>query len=149
MGVLAIASLFAILAAIAGDYLGATIGLLVAGAGAMELHGAGLLRQGDFRGMQWLPLSQLLLLASILTYCAFRAYQFDLPPIPDHLAPVIELSAAQAGLTPEQYLKAVYRLVIGFVALASVLYQGGMTLYYLRRRAPVWRALEQASGVER
>jgi hypothetical protein len=141
MGVLMIAGFFACIAAAAGDVLGAIVGLLVAGAGALELHGATLLRQGQERGITWLVGSQLFLLVSILAYCGARMLTLELPPIPDDLRPMIEASAAQAGLKVEEYLKLVYRLGLWIVASVSILYQGGMTLYYLRRRHAVSRAL--------
>src|SRR3954468_14773234 len=46
LSVVLIASIGAIFAAIGKDQTGAFIGLLVAGAGAMELHGASMLRAG-------------------------------------------------------------------------------------------------------
>ncbi len=141
MGVLVLAGFFACISAAAGDFLGAIVGLLVAGAGALELHGASLLRQGEERGITWLVGSQFFLLATILVYCGLRLLHLDIPPIPDELRPMIEASAAQAGLGVDEYLKAVYRFGLWLVALVSLLYQGGMMLYYLRRRDAISRAL--------
>jgi hypothetical protein len=141
MGILLVAAFFACVSAISGDAVGAIVGLLVAGCGALELHGAGLLRQGEPRSITWLVGSQFFLLVSILGYCSARLLNLQLPPIPDDLRPMVEMSAAQAGLEVEAYLRAVYRLGLWMVALASLLYQGGMMLYYLRRRDAVYRAL--------
>src|SRR5678816_1370684 len=66
MGALVLGGMFALFAAAARDFPFAAIGLLAAGAGAVELHGAALLRQGDRRGMQWLVASQPYLLLVIL-----------------------------------------------------------------------------------
>jgi hypothetical protein len=141
-GVLAFSGLFALLAASGGDSSGAMVGLIVAGAGAIELHGAALLQSGDPRGMRWLIGSQLFLLVAIMGYCALRLQQVELPPIPEEMQPLVETSAQQADLPVPEYLQLVYRLSFGFVALAALIYQGGMTIYYLRRRAAVRQALE-------
>lgn len=140
-GILAVAAFFACVSAISGDFLGAIAGLLVAGCGALELHGAGLLRQGEERSVTWLVGSQFFLLISILGYCGVRLLSLEIPPIPEDLRPMVEMSAAQAGMTVEEYLHAVYRLGLWLVALLSLIYQGGMMLYYLRRRDGVYRAL--------
>ena len=141
-GVLAFSGLFAVLAATGGDSSGAMVGLIVAGAGAVELHGAGLLQAGEGRGMRWLIGSQLFLLVAILGYCALRLVQVELPPIPEEMQSLVESSAQQADLPVPDYLLLVYRVSFGFVALAAVIYQGGMTIYYLRRRAAVRQFLE-------
>lgn len=143
MGILAVAAFFACVSAIAGDFLGAIAGLLVAGCGALELHGAGLLRQGEERSVTWLVGSQFFLLVSILAYCGVRLFSFEIPPIPADLRPMVEMSATKAGLTVDEYLKTVYRLGLWMVALLSLIYQGGMMLYYLRRRDAVYRALAE------
>jgi len=143
MSVLVIASLFALLAGLSGDFGGAIIGLLIAGAGALELHGADLLRHGDARGTGWLVGSQLFLLVSILTYCAVRFSRFEVPPMPDFAAQMIDTTAAQLGMTRQQYLQFIHRLVLETFAVVSLFYQGGMALYYHRRRRAVAQALGQ------
>ena len=72
LSVLVISGVFALVSALAGDGLGAVVGLLVAGAGAVELHGATLLEHGEPRGIDWLTGSQGFLLATIALYCALR-----------------------------------------------------------------------------
>src|SRR5215212_4806798 len=54
MGALVLGGMFALVAAANRDFPFAAIGLLAAGAGAVELHGAALLREGEPRGMRWL-----------------------------------------------------------------------------------------------
>ena len=145
-GVLAFSGLFAVLAATGGDASGAMVGLIVSGAGAIELHGAGLLQAGEIRGMRWLIGSQLFLLFAILAYCALRLTQIELPPIPEEMKGLVESSAQQAEMPVPDYLLLIYRISFGMVALAALIYQGGMTLYYLRRRAAVRQALEAPAG---
>lgn len=142
VGVLVLGGLFALMAAAARDIPFAAVGLLAAGAGAIELHGVALLREYEPRGMKWLVASQPFLLVVILSYCVLRLTYVELPAVPENLREMVDTSAAQLGMTVDQYFALVNRItacVVGFVAL---LYQGGMTIYYLRRRKAVRRALE-------
>ena len=79
--VLGVAGVLALAAATMGDYVGAIVGLIVAGAGAGELHGASLLSHGEVRGLKWLIGSQLFLMAAIVSYCALRLLHPDLAPL--------------------------------------------------------------------
>ncbi len=143
MAVLLIAGGFAALAALGRNFEGVVIGLAIAAAGAVELHGAGLLRAGEPRGYPWIVASQPYLLLMLVAYCAFRWAAPELPPVPAELQATVEANAAQVGMAPEEYLMLGYRTVYALVALVSFFYQGGMTLYYLRRRDTVLAALEQ------
>jgi hypothetical protein len=141
MGAMVLGGMFALFAATARDFPFAAIGLLASGAGAVELHGLALLRQGEPRGMRWLVASQPLLLFVILSYCALRLWLVDIPPVPEAFETVFAASARQWNLSVEEYQRALNRITAGTVAVAAICFQGGMTLYYLRRREPVYRAL--------
>jgi acetolactate synthase regulatory subunit len=141
MSIVVVATLFAVMAAMAADSVGAIVGLLVAGAGALELHGAGLIRHGDARGVSWLVSSQMFLLATILTYCVVRFSHLEIPPLPDFATSMIDTTAGQLGMTRAEYLMFIHHLVLETFAVVSVFYQGGMAVYYLRRRQAVERAL--------
>ena len=141
MMVLIIAGGFGLLSAAAGDRVGAVIGLMIAGAGAIELHGAALLRGGFSQGVSWLIGSQFFLMAAMLGYCAFRLTHVVLPPVPPNLTEMVETATAQLGMTQEEYLTFAYRLGFQVVAGMTILYQGCMALYYLRRRAAVTAAV--------
>ena len=80
-GILVISGAFALASASVHDVTGAEVGLLVAAAGAMELHGAGLIRNGERRGTDWLVASQLFLLAIILGYVGWRLQRMDIAPM--------------------------------------------------------------------
>jgi hypothetical protein len=140
-GALLLGGLFALAAAAGGNFPFAAIGLLAAGAGAVELHGAALLRQGEPRGMSWLIVSQPFLLLVILSYCALRLWFVDLPPVPESFQPLFAASAEQWGLSVQDYQRALNRITAAAVALAALGFQGGMLIYYLRRRGPVAAAL--------
>ena len=141
MAVMMLGGMFALFAAAARDFPFATIGLLASGAGAIELHGAALLRQGYPRGMHWLVASQPFLLCVILCYCGLRIWLVELPPVPEAFENLFAMSARQWGMTVEEYQHALKRVTALAVALVGVAFQGGMTLYYLRRRASVYQAL--------
>jgi len=140
-GVLALGALFAVLAASGGEAHFAIVGLLAAGAGAIELHGATLLQQGESRGTRWLVASQPFLLAVIYAYCVLRLTHFEMPPVPDRFREALEATAGQLGLTIEEYFRFVNRLTAQIVAGVATIYQGWMTVYYLRRRAAVEQAV--------
>jgi hypothetical protein len=141
MGAMVLGGIFAIGAAGGGDSSFAAIGLLAAGAGAVELHGVALLRQGEPRGMNWLIGSQPFLLLVIFCYCALRLWFVAPPPVPDSMRTLVAVSAAQWQMSPEAFLIITNRITAIVVAIVSVGFQGGMTIYYLRRREPVRLAL--------
>jgi hypothetical protein len=141
MSVTFIAGLFALVAALAGDGLGALVGLLVAGAGAIELHGAKLLEHGEARGMNWLVGSQLLMLTSVIGYCAMRLLHPNLAQLLSAVTDEMKTSLETAGWTPDKFVEFVYNTTYYAVAVVTFFYQGGMALYYFRRREPVMRAL--------
>jgi hypothetical protein len=142
MSILVVAGVFALISALAGDFVGAVIGLLVAGAGAMELHGVTLLHHCEPRGMDWLWGSQCFLLLTVLGYCAFQFARAKLPALPAEVETLIRQDADQLGITTEEFLRMFNRMLYGGVAVATFVYQGGMAFYYLRRRTAVRRALE-------
>ena len=142
LSLLMIATVFALVAATMRDIPFTIVFLLGAGAGAIELHGVALLRQGDARGMNWLIASQPFLFLVVLAYCALRITHFEVPPIPDSLRPTFTTGAAQFGMSVEEYMRTLTLLTAGVVAVVSLIYQGAMTIYYLRRRSAVVRALQ-------
>jgi hypothetical protein len=141
--VLVIAAAGALVSASWRDVAGAVVGLLVAGAASMELHGAGLLRSGDARGMRWLVSSQLCILASILAYVGYRISNPDISALRKLVTPELAEQIQQAGLSVDQFLTELPRLFAFAVAVATILFQGGMAIYYLRRGAAVEAALRE------
>ena len=141
ISVLAIAGFLALGSASMGDFYGAGIGLLVAAAGAIELHGSGLLRSGETRGMNWLLASQPYLLAILLGYCALRLISFDPTLLKQAVTADVRQAIAQAGYQEDHFLKVVYTATYLTLAVGTILFQGGMTLYYWRRREAVTAAL--------
>ena len=135
----------ALASAAVGDFTGAFIGVVIAAAGAFELHGAALIQGGHPRGVNWLIGSQLYLLAAILAYVGWRLASYDAEAMRRFLDPVFRTPEMQAkfsesGVTEADMLRMWHTMYfIGFrvVGLVTLLYQGGMALYYHRRRAAV------------
>lgn len=148
MGALVLGGMFALVAAAARDFPFAAIGLLAAGAGAVELHGVALLRQGERRGMNWLVASQPYLLFVILTYCALRLWLVEIPPVPEAFQSMFAASAQQWGMSVQEYQHALNRITMLAVATVALGFQGGMMLYYLRRRHPVAQALTAEEEID-
>jgi hypothetical protein len=146
ISVLAVAGAGALISAAMSNVTGSVIGLIVAGAGAIELHGAGMLRVGDGRGMRWLVSSQVYLMTAVMGYVASRLLNPDIGPL--HMLVTSELAdqIQQAGMTVDQYLLEVLRLVYVSFAVVTFVYQGGMIVYYLRRRAAVATALQEEAS---
>ncbi|MBL9201836.1 MAG: hypothetical protein JNL39_15100, partial [Opitutaceae bacterium] len=140
LSVLVLAGTFALLKAIDQQAAFAVIGLAAAGAGALELHGVNQLGHADTRGVRWLLASQPILLAAVLAYCALRLKSPDVPPIPEALRSLVAFSAGQLGLSVEAYLRFVQQITISVLAIVSAAVQGGMFLYYWRRRSAIQQA---------
>jgi hypothetical protein len=145
MTVLTVAGAFAFFSALDHDELGTLIGLAVAGAGAVELHGAALLRYGYLRGMRWLIAAQLLLLLSVCGFAGWRLVQID----GDTLRLFTEVAMTSAtrarlpalGVSEAGFMLIYYRSVFAILGVGTLLYQGGMIVYYWQRRLAVTAAL--------
>jgi hypothetical protein len=146
MSLLVVSGAFALISAASRDVGGAAIGLLIAGAGAVELHGVGLLTAGH-NGMRWLISSQLCLMAMILIYAGIRIARPDvswiMPYVKGEAAEPIIQAAQQSGMTVEQLLIEGMSTLYVMVAAITVIYQGGMAVYYVRRRVAVEIALQE------
>jgi hypothetical protein len=148
LSVLVLGTVFALATAATRNLPFAAVGLLAAGAGAVELHGVALLRTGESRGMSWIIASQPFLLCVIFGYCALRLALFAIPPLPDGLKELTATRAQELGMSMEELFRFTNRLAVGALSAASLCYQGGMTIYYARRRKAVAQALAATSASE-
>ena len=136
--------IFALLSAAGHSALGAIIGLAAAGTGAIEVHGASMLAQTDIRGINWTIRAQLLLLVTILFYCGACILNFDPALIREQ--PQFKVFLTQNGLTADQGVQLLRDAwIIGYilVAVVSVIYQGGMAIYYARNRRIIMQAVDE------
>jgi hypothetical protein len=147
--VLAICGMITLAVASSGNYAGAALGLLVAASGAFELHGAGLLRAGDPRGMRWVLASQPYLLIVVLAYCVFRLTSYDPTEIQAAMTSELRAAIAEAGYNEDVFVRRVYVGSYAFLAFATFVYQGLVTVYYYRRRKAVVLALQDEAEEQR
>jgi hypothetical protein len=144
--IMIVAGTLALLHAAAYQVDSAIVGCLVAGAGALELHGAGLLRAGDARGVDWLVRSQLLLLATLLIYSAIQLISPDLSQIGRvKFTPEMMQTLDTLKLTKEEFALLTNTIVYVTVGAVTLIYQGAMAFYYSRHRRAVTLALEEDS----
>jgi hypothetical protein len=136
-----VAGALALISAFFHDRTGMLVGLLVTSAGAMELHGGTLLQGGRTRGLRWLVASQFYLLAVVLVYVGYQLNHIDISTVKSSLSDDQRQAISDMGLTIEQCLQMVYLLYCS-VAFSSLLYQGGMVLYYLRRWSTIVAVIE-------
>ena len=149
ISVLCLAGFFALVSAASGDVSGAAFGLLIAAAGAVELQGRGRIRAADRRGMSWLIGSQLYLMSVVLGYVGYRLANPDSDPILRAAKTALSDEIRQAGMDPAQFMAEFpkeLRLLYFAVAGLTILYQGGMALYYMRRRGAVEAAIDEDEG---
>lgn len=141
LSVLAVSGLLTLAVASTGDYVGAVIGLLVAASGAIELHGAGLLRAGESRGMRWLIASQPYLAVIVLAYCGLRLMDYDPTAIRQVMNEERRAQIAALGYDEASFERVYYVSMYAILGVSTLIYQGAMTVYYGRRRRAVAAAL--------
>ena len=132
------------------DALGALVGCLAAGAGALELQGVKELRRGQGKGVRWLIASQLAVLVVIVGYALYRQSHFDEHAWRRWLRPeILEYFLPSGRIRPDELMpliKFMHVVTYGTVAIATIFFQGGMAWYYHRRRGAIRVALgENAS----
>lgn len=136
-------SLFALLM---GDLVSVFFGLLVAAAGWSEWHGAKLLQRGEARGINWLVRSQLYLMTLILVYALERMGNYDPEYVRSLIGPEMNQIFQESGLNIQDILPLVriaFYLLYGTLAVTTLVYQGGLALFYRRRAGAVRAALEE------
>ena len=141
--VLWLGGVFAVLAAVRHDAIGAIAGVVAAGAGAIELHGSTVLRHGNPGGVALLIRAQYLLLATILLYCAARIQAFDAQALEAEVARQLE-QWTSSGFTEEQLryiFPRIYHISYAVLGFAALIYQGLMVRYYVRSRTAIEQAL--------
>ena len=147
-GLLAFAGAFALLSAWLHDVTGTVAGLLIAGAGAMELHGTGLIRGGRERGMSWLIASQGYLMAVVFGYVGWQLTHVDISILRPVMTEDWRKQLDSLNVTEDAFLTLLYFTVYGCFAAVTALYQGWMMIYYARRRARVAAAITEIFGAE-
>ena len=114
------------------DWIGLLIGAVLIGAGVVERSQATRLGQGDPVAPARMAQAEVALMGAILLGCLIRLL---FPPSSSELRTAGELSGL--GLEIGDLIDSVTKLVYAVVMIVSILYQGGMARYFLRRRRDV------------
>lgn len=121
------------------DVIAAFTGAVVTLGGITELRGRHALLRGDLRGIRLLFLAQLLVLLMILVYAITQLLTFDAAALVARLPSEVHTMLQDAAMdvaSLKQLLTLAHTIAYSAVILASVIYQGGLAIYY-RHRAPV------------
>ena len=144
-----IAGLSGLVTLIQGNWLVTLAAGLVVLTGAGELHGRRLLQRGSDSGLSWMIGAQLLLLLVIWIYAWCRWRYFDpaalWAELPGFVRTEVDRQLLTAGLDPALnrpfLLQLTNTLTCLVLSLVSVIYQGGMAIYYSAQRPHVRQAL--------
>jgi hypothetical protein len=144
-----VAALSGLVTLLQGGWFGAATALLIVLAGAGELRGRHLLLRREMSGVNWLVGAQLFLLVVIWIYAWYRWRYFDPAAIwselPAFVRTELDRQMLVAGLDPAldrpPLLRMMNVLVCAILAFVTLIYQGGLALYYLRQRDRIRQAL--------
>jgi hypothetical protein len=127
-----------------GEWVGVYIGALITTAGVIELRGRRKLLRGDANGMNGLVRAQVVILATIGLYAFRNLLGFDEATIMEGLTSEMRTMLDQYGVSIEKLramLKPVYYGLYLVVIGLTLLFQGGLALFYHSRKAKVSEAL--------
>jgi hypothetical protein len=127
-----------------GEWVGVCIGAIVTTGGIVELRGRTRLINGDATGLSWLVRAQVLILATIWLYAFRTLLAFDQAAIMAEITPEMRDYLAMSGVAladVEALLKPVYFGFYLVVMGVTLLFQGGLALYYFSCRTNVSTAL--------
>lgn len=146
-----IAGACTVISLLVGSWIGVTVGVLVTSAGVIELRGRRRLMGRDVRGVGFLVAAQVIILATIVVYAAANLLRYDEAALIAQLTPRHHDLLARAGLSVadlrpmlKPFHLALYSTVIG----VTVLFQGGLALFYHSRKPQLVQALCGASHAE-
>lgn len=138
------AGLCTIVCLVIGEWLGVSIGGFIVAAGVIELRGRATLVRGDASGLSWLIRAQAMIIGIIWLYAFRTLLAFDQQAIMAELTPEMRDYLQMSGIsleTIESLLKPVYFGVYLTVMAVTLLFQGGLALYYFSSRVRVREAL--------
>lgn len=143
-----VAGVCTLIALLLGDLVSTAVGLLVTVGGVMEVYGRRRLLRGNASAMRWLVRAQLIVLGTIWAYAAARLASFDEELARQMATPGIQTMLTELDVTLDEIMPLVrtafYALYGGLIA-ATLLYQGGLAVYYHRRRGAVARAMQTST----
>lgn len=105
------------------------LGAALVAAGLIERRHAARLAEGEVTAATTLARNELALCGAIVGYALLRMTVLPSPSLSD---PELVDALGAAGADVEEMAEAMARVVYGAVAIAALLYQGGMALYFSR-----------------
>ena len=125
-----------IVALVFASWSGVIVGLVIAGSGWSEIRGRTRLQKWHQDAGKWLSGSQLWFFGAIVLYAGYQLWSFSPSSIVAQIPPDLEqLVVRDLCLSPEAIERLVtqmfYAVYIG-VIFGSLLYQGGLFIYYKR-----------------
>jgi hypothetical protein len=138
------AGLCTLVSLVFGEWVGVYIGALITGAGILELRGRTRLIKGNITGLSWLIRAQVLILAVVGLYAFRNLLAFDEAALVAEITPEIRNAMDQIGLSItdlQKLMKPVYYGLYLTVIGLTLIFQGGMALYYASRRKRITEAL--------
>ena len=123
-----------------GEWSGAAVGAVVMTSGITTLCSRKRLMSGDASGMVWLLRAQLAVLAIVFLYVMENLRAYDAAALMARLTPEMRGMLEQYGVLPtdlEPLLKPMYFAVYLLVMGGTLLFQGGLALFYKTRRGRV------------
>jgi len=132
-GLVAMGLLSIVVGLVMRDYLGAVIGALLTGCGAAELVGYRRYLSAHPGARSCLVGSQLAVLGLVWAYCGWSMFGAKAAESPETLQLMREMGADAAEIGP--LLDSATRLIYVALAGISLLYQGGLAIYYYKKTA--------------
>ncbi len=144
-----------------GDPIGASVCIFVGLGGVFEVRGQRMLTHRDADGMRWLIRGQWVVLVVICSYAVSRLMSFDAGYLQQEALPSMRQMLSTFGMNLDEVLDAAgldatsvvpfVRLMVvvlyGSLILVTLIYQGGMVLYYRRRIETVEAALRAPPAI--
>ncbi|HTJ79122.1 MAG TPA: hypothetical protein VL357_09010 [Rariglobus sp.] len=140
-----VAGICALISLAGGDIVGGVIGLIVAAGGAVELRGCRKLQQHDAdEGITLLIRAQWIVMGAICAYALGKLFSYDAQTAMGNMTGDMKTIIDQFGLSSadiNRILTPVFYAIYVTVLVVTVIYQGGMVIYYRNRREAVREAL--------
>jgi hypothetical protein len=138
------AGLCTVISLLLGEWIGVLIGGIITTCGVVELRGRRHLAAGQIDGMKWLVRAQVIILATILIYALENMAAYDEAAMLAQLTPEMRSYLSQSGISVDDLRPMIKPVFFGFYLLVTgvtVLFQGGLALYYNTRKPKVAAAL--------
>ena len=129
-----------------GEWIGAAVGAAITLSGIIELRGRTRLGRGEMSGLDWLIRAQVLILATVGLYALSNLLTFNKEALLAQIMPELRNAITQLGLSMsdlELMLKPLYFSLYLTVIAVTVLFQGGLALFYVSQRTKISQALTQ------